>query len=69
MLEVLSGRIGKAQQEIKQALDLIKYMEQTETAYDGQETSMTERLIELHDLHKQLDENLGFFQINSKNEM
>ena len=68
MLEVLSDRIGKAQQENNQALSLINYMEQTEAPNGGQETSAIDLLIELRDLHKRLYENLGFFQINKENE-
>ncbi|MFC1488625.1 hypothetical protein ACFL6B_02130 [Thermodesulfobacteriota bacterium] len=68
MLEVLSGRIGKAQQEINRALSLINYMEQTGAACGGQETSMIDRLIELRDLHERLNETLSFFQIKKESE-
>ena len=71
MLELLSDRIGHAQQDINQATGVIDYLKQTAaatTAYGGQEISLTDRLDELADLNKRLDENLCFFQINRENE-
>ena len=68
MIEVLSDRIGSAQQEISKALALINYIEQNEAAFGTQKMSMKEHLAELRGLHKRLDENLSFFKINSKNE-
>jgi len=70
MLEVLSDRIGNAQQDINQATGIINYIKQTEAdvEYGGQDKSMADRLNELSDLNKRLDENLGFFQINNENE-